>query len=458
MSEQLLEDALKHLPHTDEARRRVIEWMRSSDVDPERDASDPSDREESVHDDDYQPDQVGVQRKVSIIGANVESSTKRGSTASQGGPMNRNEGSTASQGGPATSKKGSTASQGGPVTSKKGLTASQGGPAPTGGDHHSGSEDGSQAGKRRRSSSDSCSSEESEPIKRPRSGPTVAYFDPASLVQSKEGTCKVSSQMRKYLNQHMKRCLSKEERDALFKEHPRPDLDSCTPPKVDKFMSEFLGRRLPKDHEMELTKIQSAILASIRPLTSAWQHLMEGGLEEDPDMVVPGSEVLALVQRTLCMIGNASELVSQTRRSKILETVEPSWSKFGSDDFPSAKDTLFGEEFQSSLTTRVEKDTALSKAVAITRRSKKEKEAPAFSGRKEGQRGGPFFRGGPPAKYGGRQGKSFFPYSAQFHQSREGEYSRGRRYFNPHRQGQKPLYHEPRLPPGQSQKTPQRKF
>jgi len=40
------------------------------------------------------------------------------------------------------------------------------------------------------------------------------------------------------------------------------------------------------------------------------------------------------------MIENASDL------TKILETIDPSWGKFGS---PSTRDTLFGEDFQSSL-------------------------------------------------------------------------------------------------------------
>ena len=73
----------------------------------------------------------------------------------------------------------------------------------------------------------------------------------------------------------MKRCLSKEEREALFREHPRPDLHSCSPPKVNKYISEFLGKRLTKEHDAELAKIQSAVLAIIRPLTSAWQHLID---------------------------------------------------------------------------------------------------------------------------------------------------------------------------------------
>ena len=72
----------------------------------------------------------------------------------------------------------------------------------------------------------------------------LGQFDPASLVKSKEGTFSAPSMMKKYLNKHMKCCLSKEERDAILKEHPKPDLHSCSPPKVDKYISDFLGKRL----------------------------------------------------------------------------------------------------------------------------------------------------------------------------------------------------------------------
>ena len=61
---------------------------------------------------------------------------------------------------------------------------------------------------------------------------------------------------------------------------------------------------------------------------------------------------------------------------------------------------------------KVEKDTALSKAVAITKRRASEgRKCPPFLARSVS-----FFRGGPPAKYRGRQGKSFFPYNSQPYQ------------------------------------------
>ena len=203
--------------------------------------------------------------------------------------------------------------------------------------------------------------------------------------------------MKKYLDKHMKRCLSKEERDAMFKEHPKPDLQSCNPPKVDKYISEFLGETLTQGAGVRI--VQDSIS------NTSW--------------------------------GTPSHIS--------MAAIALQW----------AMDTLFGEEFQASLTTRVEKDNALSKAVSITKRNKKH-EAPSSS-RKEGQRNDRFFRGGPPAKYRGRQGKSFFPYNSHFPQKKEGESSRGTSFPNYHRPGYRPLYHEPRLPQDQFKKVQQRK-
>jgi len=112
------------------------------------------------------------------------------------------------------------------------------------------------------------------------------------------------------------------------------------------------------------------------------------------------------------MIENASDL------TKILERIDPSWGKFGS---PSTRDTLFGEDFQSSLTSKVKKDTSLSKAASDTRESKR---GAQFCIRKERQRSGPFLRG-PSCEVWEQAGQEPQP-----HQNREGEFSRGRRYFN----------------------------
>jgi hypothetical protein len=255
--------------------------------------------------------------------------------------------------------------------------------------------------------------------------------------------------MSKYIRKHFKKCITKEEREALYKEHPRPDVDACAPPKVDKYITDFLGKKFPKDQDSEAMKVQASVLAVARPLASGWQNLLDAGLETNPDMLVPAAEVLDLIQRTLCLVGNASEYISQTRRARILTAIDPTWSKFGSEDFSKAKDTLFGDEFQSKLTSKVEKETALAKAVSITKRHKEKDSQPT---RKPGQRSDNFFRRGPAAKYGGKQGRSFFPYKSQnTRPSREGELPQYRT-----RPGQRPLFHEPNLP--QDRKTQQRRY
>ena len=66
-------------------------------------------------------------------------------------------------------------------------------------------------------------------------------------------------------------------------------------------------------------------------------------------------------------------------RVKILEAVDKSWGKFGSDKFPSALDNLFCEEFQSSLTKGVEQDTALSTVISLMKRHQRGKDTPTSS-------------------------------------------------------------------------------
>ena len=91
-------------------------------------------------------------------------------------------------------------------------------------------------------------------------------FDPTELVVNREGTFVNSKSVSTYLSKH---CLTKEERKALLMEHPRPDAEVCTVPKVDKYMTEFLGKQLPKDNEAQLTKIQAVILAILSSLAGS---------------------------------------------------------------------------------------------------------------------------------------------------------------------------------------------
>ena len=126
-------------------------------------------------------------------------------------------------------------------------------------------------------------------------------FDPAELIRHKEGTFSVPKAISSYLSKHVKRCLSKGEREALFKEHPQPDLEVCLVLKVDEYISELLGKNFPKEGETEMTK---AILATLQPLTTAWRDL-DAGVKDDLDLAVPATEVPSLIQRTICLVGKA---------------------------------------------------------------------------------------------------------------------------------------------------------
>ena len=170
-------------------------------------------------------------------------------------------------------------------------------------------------------------------------------------------------------------------------------------------------------------------------------------------IAVSATEALSLIQRTIYLVGNASDLISQFRREKILTAIDPSWSKFGSEEF-SLKNTLLGEEFQSKLTSMVEKERALAKAVSITKRHKKEKSS--LPSKMTGHQTVRFFlfffflffRKGPPGKYGDRRGKNFQSYTQYAGQNRDtirGPYLLFNQtsYQQSNRPGQKPLFHEP---------------
>ena len=278
-------------------------------------------------------------------------------------------------------------------------------------------------------------------------------FNPTKLVKQKEGTFVAPEAITSYLDKRMKRCLSKEEREALIKDHLRSDSPSCKVPVVDKYIKDFLGKKFPKEEDNELAKIQAASLLPVCPLASAWNSLLQSGADRDPDMLVPVSEVITMIQQTICLIGNTSEFISQTRRARILEKLDASWSKYGQEDFSDSRECLFGEAFQQTLANKVEKESALAKAVVASKRSKeasgKEK---ANSHRRDNYGHIQFFQRSPAAEYGGKQGKSFRPYSSN--QRKGSGYHQGK-YPPATQKHTHPLFHEPKLPPQQTQQANQ---
>ena len=145
---------------------------------------------------------------------------RRGSSASSGGPSQRH-GPSASLGGPSQSH-GPPASLGGSTSGHTSAPGRRGGA--------SGSDEPEDTYPQSESSSEELEDTQEPASKRRKQGEVglsgLPCFDPAELVRSREGTFKAPKVIQQYVDKHFRRCLLKEERDALFKEHPRPDLDS----------------------------------------------------------------------------------------------------------------------------------------------------------------------------------------------------------------------------------------
>ena len=112
-----------------------------------------------------------------------------------------------------------------------------------------------------------------------------------------------------------------------------------------------------------------------------------------------------MIQCTICLIGIASEFISQIRRTRILAKLDAFWSNSGQENFSDFKDNLFRGKFQQTLASKVEKEAVLAKVVVASKPSKENrgKETSSIHGR-EGYGRSQFFCGSPSARYGGKQG------------------------------------------------------
>ena len=101
-----------------------------------------------------------------------------------------------------------------------------------------------------------------------------------------------------------------------MKDNPNPDLPACKVLALDKFMNEFLGKRFPKEEDGD-SKDPSSSLTTILPIAFAWNSLLDSGAGEDLEMLVPVTDMISMIQHTICLIGNASEFISQIRRTRV---------------------------------------------------------------------------------------------------------------------------------------------
>ena len=138
-------------------------------------------------------------------------------------------------------------------------------------------------------------------------------FNPTTVTPSDELMFDTHQVITNYLEQHFHSSLSKDVRNSMHKTHPVPRTPIMKVPKVDRFMADHLKECFPKSRDGELGIIQSALLSAVGPLTCLWSDLLDNNLLADEKATINAHDVLNVVQRTLVLMGNANELLSQTR-------------------------------------------------------------------------------------------------------------------------------------------------
>ena len=251
-------------------------------------------------------------------------------------------------------------------------------------------------------------------------------FDPSLDKEDKdEYKFEAPKVINTYLEQHFRKGLAKEERTAMLKKHPKPNSKVMVPPKLDQFVSDFAPKKVDKARDAALSKIQGSMLYAVNPLANLWAALIDQGLADDPEALIPVADVLDPLQRSIVLIGNANNLVSETRREIALEAIHTSLKKYAKGDFKEAGSDLFGEKFKDELVKKVEADSALSKAVRIVSRSSKVFQSPQSQHRNKS----PFFQGSRTSGYGAVFGRRPNPYTAHNSYQSRGKLTPGKQYI-----------------------------
>ena len=130
---------------------------------------------------------------------------------------------------------------------------------------------------------------------------------------------------------------------------------------------------------------------------------------------MPAGEVVTIIQHTLALIGNASNYVSQIRRSALIQSISKSRPKLGSfmkeickEDLVTTGSELFDLEVRKKITERANTIEAFNKAIASVEGTSSQKTNTSSR----------FLSKRPTAKYGGRSDRSrYTPYN-KFRQPR----------------------------------------
>ena len=204
-------------------------------------------------------------------------------------------------------------------------------------------------------------SEEDEPDK------TLAEeFDPESYYHANR-KLKLSESLQKYVDTHFRSCLSREVHRAMARDNPLPDTPSLHPPEMDDVLVDYMGSDFPSSSEEHYKRIQTAVISARAPMLNLWAHLEEQQLTVGQGGLIQTEVVLEMIQKSLVLLGNASNYVSETRRDLIIGKLSKKRRSLGRVLKSACKKNkpegamLFGPAVYKAISERVDTLTAFNK-------------------------------------------------------------------------------------------------
>ncbi|XP_053315604.1 uncharacterized protein LOC128483427 [Spea bombifrons] len=190
-----------------------------------------------------------------------------------------------------------------------------------------------------------------------------------------------------YIHKWLRKPLSKEVRNKLRAECPRPcipDKVALTPELDPNVVALLSASRYPrKGLEQGLKSAQDKILDLVGPITQILSLADKAYLQASP---LDPKLVREWALRTVCLLGNANVAVATERRKAVLLRMDPRLAELGSKDLGAAANgMLFGDAFVKELNRHVSLLSSWNKAKLSMR--KVFQPAPRFSSRAGRPRG-----------------------------------------------------------------------
>ena len=166
-----------------------------------------------------------------------------------------------------------------------------------------------------------------------------------------------SEELSSFLELVARKPLTNFERKTMCREYPRPNVDAVYTPELDDNIAALVqgAKAIDKDNRF----LQDKVLDITGPLCMLFEHLTPMRDSSSKDLTLSQDQVQSLLQAvsySIRLVGNASSLISATRRSAVLNKINNrgSLASLGKEDYPNAGRKLFGAGFEARLKARAE--------------------------------------------------------------------------------------------------------